>query len=80
MAYFDSPKNKALWEKELVSLRQERQSRIDHGYEPHAKKNKEMDAGESPFRKKITFEELQKIVEETEGYRKVKRPTRAKTT
>ena len=34
MGYFDSPKNRALWEKELESLDAERRRRKEEGYRP----------------------------------------------
>ena len=34
MAYFDSPKNRALWDKELESLDAERERRKEEGYRP----------------------------------------------
>lgn len=31
MAYFDSPKNRAMWEKEMIRLKKERESRKKDG-------------------------------------------------
>lgn len=32
MAYFDSPKNRAMWEKEKIRLKRERESRKKEGF------------------------------------------------
>ena len=66
MGYFDSPKNKALWEKELESLDAERRRRKEEGYKPHqqkmtsAGKSLEKAAG-NPKVRQITLKMLEEI-------------------
>ena len=66
MGYFDSPKNRALWEKELESLDMERKRRKEEGYRPESKgtaskisaKAKE---NENPKVRRITLKMLEEI-------------------
>ncbi len=60
MAYFDSEKNKALWEKRMVGLRGERDRRKLEGYKPDmAGDNAVMEAaGKNPNVRVITLKEL----------------------
>ena len=66
MGYFDSPKNKALWERELESLDAERQRRKEQGYKPHQQKaasdsqNPQKTAA-NPKVRKITLQMLEEI-------------------
>ncbi|MCR5676294.1 MAG: hypothetical protein K6G16_11350 [Lachnospiraceae bacterium] len=69
MNYFDSAKNKALWEKELTSLRDERDRRKVEGYKPLQEKKAE--TGEkNPYRRRITLEELIEIERREAGRQK----------
>ena len=65
MAFFDSPKNMALWNKELESLDAERERRREEGYKPElrvldgtGKKPQTMD---NPKVRRITLKELEEI-------------------
>ena len=67
MAYFDSPKNRALWDKELENLDAERERRKAEGYKPRhyvnaaeAGKQTERYAG-NPKVRRITLKELEDI-------------------
>lgn len=71
MAYFDSPKNRALWERELAGLKEEkrlRQSGISPKGKPEMKKQEEVARVNTPYRTRTSFQELMK--EETESLRK----------
>ena len=62
MSYFDSNKNKALWEKEMSSLRQEKSRRKAEGYNP--KKQAYAVASKDavrPGRRRINLAELEQI-------------------
>ena len=61
MSYFDSPKNKAIWERELRELRKEKKKREENGYKPE-RGEVETAKTNNPFRKKITFLELEASV------------------
>ena len=59
MSYFDSPKNRAIWERELNGLRAERERRKREGYRPQIdekqavsaeKKNRILTGERSPCR------------------------------
>ncbi len=68
MAFFDSPKNKALWNKELENLRPERAQREAEGFPPAKKRAEQQRARiEVPGRKQINLEELQKIASLEQG-------------
>jgi hypothetical protein len=91
MAYFDSPKNSAKWEKEMVGLRAERARREAGGYDPQEKKAEAEGKGKSrvagskaagkdmandPRHRPITLKELEQIDARMSGIKRVKRPTR----
>ena len=67
MNYFDSAKNKALWEKELSSLRGERDRRKIEGYKPQKEKEVEKSTEKNPYRRKITLKELEEIEKRESG-------------
>ena len=67
MGYFDSAKNKALWEKELSSLRGERDRRKIEGYKPQKEKEAEKAVEKNPYRRKITLKELEEIEKRESG-------------
>ena len=60
MRYFDSPKNRAFWEKEMVSLRRQREERAS-GKVPEQQKACKAQAKENPYRIRVTYEELLKM-------------------
>lgn len=80
MAYFDSAKNRAMWNRELAELRQEKERRAREGYKPG--KSQEMLAAEKavkaedPRRRRIDLAELERIEARSGKIRKIKRPTR----
>ncbi len=77
MAYFNSAKNRAIWEKELNMLRAEREVRRKNGFKPVENKNDARKFTQSnPFRRRITLEELERIEMIASGVRKVVRPKR----
>ncbi|MFR5633579.1 MAG: hypothetical protein ACLUFH_11425 [Monoglobales bacterium] len=79
MAYFDSAKNRAIWERELDGLRQEKEKRAARGYVPETVEKKEKTpVSESFGRRKINLQELEQIEREQSGIRRVRRPTREK--
>lgn len=79
MAYFDSAKNRAIWERELDVLRQEKANRAARGYVPETVEKKEKaPVSESLGRRKINLQELEQIEREQSGVRRVRRPTREK--
>lgn len=59
MAYFDSAKNRALWQKELAGLRQERARRESMGFMDEGRK-KSGKGEENPNRIRITFAQLER--------------------
>lgn len=65
MGYFDSPKNRALWEVELKRLREEKEYRSQHKGEDLARlKEERMERQkENPNRIRTSFQEL--LAEET---------------
>lgn len=77
MAYFDSPKNKALWDKELESLDAERERRKETGYRPQREGGSSgngADAGSylagsegNPKVRRITLKELEDIERRATG-------------
>ncbi len=68
MAFFDSPKNKAIWNKEMESLRPERAQRESEGFPPAKKRAEQQRAKlDIPGRKQINLEELQKIASLEQG-------------
>lgn len=81
MAYFDSAKNRAMWNRELAELRQEKERRAIEGYKPgQTEKTKaaEKAAKESndPRHRRINLAELERIEARSGKIRKIKRPTR----
>jgi len=76
MAYFDSPKNRALWKKELESLRAERERRAANGFKPvEEEKAPEVEkAVERKGSKLINLEQLEAIEREAGGIKRVRRP------
>lgn len=60
MAYFDSPKNKAMWERELNSLRAEKERRANGEYPGANRMNEEAKEASmsNPNRVKISYKEL----------------------
>lgn len=68
MAYFDSPKNRALWAKELATLRKEKERRaecVKNGIDPLAGKKsaaaeakKEKAVTKNPLRERTSYKEL----------------------
>lgn len=70
MAYFDSPKNRALWEIELKKLKEEKEFRsqnkgLDLAHLKEERLHKQMDA----VRKKTSYKELVMEEEEARGIR-----------
>lgn len=78
MRYFDSPKNRALWERELTVLRRRRAQREAGGYEAPVREELQP-ARENGCRIRVTYEELLKMeaesMEAERGQRKA-RPVR----
>lgn len=59
MGYFDSPKNKALWNKELSRLRQEREARKRGEPSESVETRKEqMREAEGPKKERVTYQQL----------------------
>lgn len=62
MAYFDSPKNRALWEKELNGLDQLRSEREKEGFKPQSEEDREVrHAAEGSLVREINLQELEEI-------------------
>ncbi len=66
MAFFDSPKNMALWNKELANLDAERERRKKEGYKPEMKVvdgsgRVSRTTGNNPHVRRITLKELEEI-------------------
>ena len=79
MAYFDSPKNRAMWERRMAGLRQEKERRKEMGYEPQQRSANIETAQANPFRKKIGLEKLEQIEQEKSNVRRVRRPTKTRS-
>ena len=79
MAYFDSPKNRAMWERRMVGLRQEKERRRETGYAPQQKHAGAEMGDANPFRKKIGLEKLEQIEQEMAGVRRVRRPSKTRS-
>ena len=77
MAYFDSPKNRAKWERRLAGLREEKIRRQEEGYQPQEQKETVMEVNNNPFRKKINFKQLEEIERKSMEATRVRRPGRA---
>ena len=82
MGYFDSPKNRAMWNRELAELRKEKERRAIEGYHPQKKEEKAAKQAEiketNPNRRRINLAELERIDMQMGKIRRVKRPTRSK--
>lgn len=81
MRYFDSPKNKAFWEKEMVGLRKKRAEREAGGFPEQSSREQLHDRENSPVRIRVTYEELLKMEAEALGTareQKRKRPVKEK--
>ena len=77
MAYFDSPKNRALWEIELKKLREEKELRSQNkGADLTRLKEERLQKQAEAVRKKTSYKEL---VKEEEAARGIKRFGAAKT-
>ncbi len=72
MAFFDSPKNRALWERELVKLNDVRNKRKATGFRPPPvgrkgkKAGPEKESPSNPYVRHITFKELMEIEAEAQ--------------
>ena len=71
MAYFDSEKNKAMWQRHLLELKKEKDRRKENGYKPVPKSSNLVQHDQAsevrPGVRIITFEEL--IAKEQERHR-----------
>lgn len=77
MAFFDSPKNRAIWERRLSALREEKEERKKNGFAPTDRDAQTEYQAQSPPRRKITLKQLEEKELSREGIRRVKRPKRA---
>jgi hypothetical protein len=60
MAYFDSAKNRALWQKELAGLRAEKERRAQYGYVPGTDRDRESAmAAANPHRIRTSYTKLE---------------------
>lgn len=75
MAYFDSPKNRAFWERRLSVLREEKERRSRTGYAPQEedRQRRAAPAAENPFRTRMTFAELEREVTERTAERRAEK-------
>lgn len=82
MAYFDSPKNRALWDKELAELRKQKEARAKGGERNEntaEQKNHQMEAevdilhqmAAGPIRERTSYKEL--LAEEAASIRDMKK-------
>ena len=81
MAYFDSPKNRAIWERELKGLRAEKERRAKEVYRPQKGEQEisvESRQEQNPFRKRITLKELEQAEREAVQARRARRPQRVR--
>lgn len=76
MAFFDSPKNRAMWEKKLSALREEKEERRKNGFVPTDRENQTENQRSDQFRRRITLKQLEEKELAREGIRRVKRPGR----
>lgn len=78
MAYFDSPKNRAIWERELRGLRAEKERRAREGYTPNEARSKaaQVKKEENPFRRRTSLKELERQEQEARKARRAARPAR----
>ena len=65
MSYFDSAKNRVMWQRELETLRKERQRRAEEGYDPSQKQ--ETLKNNFSNRVRISFAQLEKEEAEASG-------------
>ncbi len=72
MAYFDSIKNRAIWDKELTKLRPERARREEMGFPSVHQQQAAVKKVETPHRKQINLEQLQEAMREKHGGAKAK--------
>lgn len=77
MSYFDSPKNRAMWERKLNDLREEKKRRMEEGYVPPEGKAAAADMEHNPHRRRINLEQLEQMELDSIGVRRVKRPVKA---
>ena len=70
MAYFDSAKNRALWQRELDALEKERQRRAREGYPPEGAKGKT--EKENPNLVYLTYAQLEREEAKEQGERYLK--------
>lgn len=66
MPFFDSPKNRAMWERKLSGLRQEKVRRKEAGYVPRESGVHGQTGKDNPYRKRITLKQLEERVERKE--------------
>ncbi len=76
MPFFDSAKNRAMWERRLSGLRQEKERRRETGFAPQETARETVKAAENPYRRQITFKDLEARAMEESGVRRVRRPGR----
>lgn len=76
MAFFDSPKNRAMWEKKLSALREEKEERRKNGFAPADRENQTENQRSDQFRRRITLKQLEEKELAREGIRRVRRPGR----
>ena len=78
MAYFDSPKNRAIWERELRGLRAEKERRAREGYTPNEARSKaaQVKKEENHFRRRTNLKELERQEQEAREARRAARPAR----
>lgn len=60
MAYFDSPKNRVMWEVELGKLRKEKEDFASGKHKDTKEKSRVSRAAEASHRKPVTLEQLEK--------------------
>lgn len=78
MAYFDSAKNRALWQKELAGLRKERARRESMGFAAVGN-NKLKESAENPGRIRVTYAQLEKEEQEAVQAKREQRAERQRT-
>lgn len=86
MSYFDDPKNKAAWDKELAALKKEKEARISRMAAAGEKQERSMhepafeserDISDTPTREKITYAQL--LMEESMAIQAKKSTTAQRT-
>ena len=62
MGYFDSPKNRAMWKRELEQLRQQREARKngfrEEAFAAQKVQRAERQAEQHPLRERVTYDQL----------------------